>query len=512
MKNRFLTLFSDTHKNISSVPRKHKPVSAHSTPQALSKKSDCPQMNETPVDEDTFVIDILAYFFGERLTPNQLNDRLREIAGKMLWTAVEASKRMDAIPHPPKGVPSPKWLVSEAVQIAFRVANNNCLYVAVKNKTAQNWKSAYEIARRTAGSMSVSTNYYSWTHTAVKYIIPAVPKLLQPSKKTCWATAITMMYSWKRKQSLKIEDFLNELKNKYFLWLFRDDVAKKGEGSGISREKLQKLYDILGLQSIAQLNPTISMWETYLKSYGPLKVEMAWRQNELYHAIIVYGIEGDGTSSGTVVYNHDPAGELPGKIPFSELLQLYENGADWPMQITHFPPNSQSKSFGLGKNTFASGLSSCALTTYKGANFKNEAVVDVDFLPAIKRIQGYAAKRQVTLYITSSFRPLDWKPKEKTVVTPARKSNHYAGHAIDMNVIYKGTWYNSVKMRKSNFPHLPESVKGFLADIRNDTELRWGGDFQNEDTVHIDDFLNANEANWQARVDATQAAHHAKCY
>ncbi|MEM7374376.1 MAG: hypothetical protein AAF587_37625 [Bacteroidota bacterium] len=150
MKNRFLSI--DEHlQSFSSRLKENQESNKFKGAKALikSKKEGCTQMSEVAVSEDAFVLDILAYFFKERLSPSQLNDELRDIAARMLWTAVQASRRMDAIPRPPKGIPSPKWLVTEAVQIAFRMANNNCIYAAVKNTVALKWKSAYEIAKQT---------------------------------------------------------------------------------------------------------------------------------------------------------------------------------------------------------------------------------------------------------------------------------------------------------------------------------------------------------------------------
>ena len=123
----------------------------------------------------------------------------------------------------------------------------------------------------------------------------------------------------------------------------------------------------------------------------------------------------------------------------------------------------------------ALGLIKCALTRYKGANFQQEAVVDVEFVPAIKRIQQYAANRNVYLQINHSYRHWNWKPRGATVVPPSKTSNHYAGHAIDMNPIYNGISYSSTSMKRANFAQLPQAVQAFLNDIRNDHGLRWGG-------------------------------------
>ena len=89
---------------------------------------------------------------------------------------------------------------------------------------------------------------------------------------------------------------------------------------------------------------------------------------------------------------------------------------------------------------------------------------------------------------------------------PVTNSNHHAGHAIDMNVRYQGTLYTSTQLQSNNLNNLPQAVQGLIDDIRNDTDLRWGGDFANTDPVHIDDGLNINDpTTFQLRVTAAQA-------
>ena len=128
------------------------------------------KMSETVVSDDVFVIDILEYFFNKRLNENQLTTDLREMAAKCLWEATKASRAMDMVPRPPKGVPSLKWVVQEAVQIAFRRARNKGIYEAVKNTVALKWRSAFNIAmmESEAGiAQSVMTQEMTATNTAL---------------------------------------------------------------------------------------------------------------------------------------------------------------------------------------------------------------------------------------------------------------------------------------------------------------------------------------------------------
>ena len=141
-KNRLLSL----DKDLKTFRRGVKTVKTNKLYSAARENTE-EKVSETVVDDDVFVIDILEYFFNKKLTEAQLTDELRQIAAKCLWEATKASRTMDLIPRPPKSVPTPAWLVSEAVQIAYRRLTNKGIYQAVKNTVALKWRSAFEIAR-----------------------------------------------------------------------------------------------------------------------------------------------------------------------------------------------------------------------------------------------------------------------------------------------------------------------------------------------------------------------------
>ena len=129
-------------------------------------------------------------------------------------------------------------------------------------------------------------------------------------------------------------------------------------------------------------------------------------------------------------------------------------------------------------------------------------LTDKDFIPALERINEYAAKHEVQIHITSSFRKT--AIVRGAIVTPAKMSNHMIGHAIDMNIKYGenySKWCNSSCLAKSN---LPEPIANFIQEIRNDNELRWGGDFNKRDTVHIDDHFNKNSEKWELKYEQIQ--------
>ena len=145
---------------------------------------------------------------------------------------------------------------------------------------------------------------------------------------------------------------------------------------------------------------------------------------------------------------------------------------------------------------------------FKLVKFSNERLigsavkVDMDFVPAMNRVCEYAKKFKLEIWATSSIRSLDNQVRG-AIVPPASRSCHHIGHAIDMNIQFGGELYNSKKLKRSNLDNLPAAIRNFINAIRNDQGLRWGGDFNTEDPVHIDDdFYRKQQIIYLAKLDS----------
>lgn len=130
-------------------------------PAAQTKKTKCQQFSEFAIEDDAFVLDVLEFFFDERLQPAQLNDTLRDLAATCVWEATKGSKAMDLVPKPTGTLPDFKWLVKQAVQIAFRASQNKCFYEAVRVTIKRNFRSAYELAKMESQMQSAYTRPFS---------------------------------------------------------------------------------------------------------------------------------------------------------------------------------------------------------------------------------------------------------------------------------------------------------------------------------------------------------------
>lgn len=102
----------------------------------------------------------------------------------------------------------------------------------------------------------------------------------------------------------------------------------------------------------------------------------------------------------------------------------------------------------------------------------------------MKRVNSHAEDSGIKLSINQSYRPSDIFLK-RTVVSPAKRSNHLSGFAIDFNVLLNGKKYFSKDLKRENLKSLPKEIQKFITKIRNDKDLRWGGDFNTQDPVHV---------------------------
>jgi peptidoglycan hydrolase-like protein with peptidoglycan-binding domain len=157
----------------------------------------------------------------------------------------------------------------------------------------------------------------------------------------------------------------------------------------------------------------------------------------------------------------------------------------------------------LAKNNLPSENS--PLVLFEASRFQGKPCrADASFVPLLKKINSYAEQADVYVYVTSSFRTSS--NVGGAIVKPATRSNHMAGHAIDMNLVYGNGKKSANSVELGMYPAVAEPVRRFIKFIIDDPELRWGGQFQDKDTVHIDDNLNKDLAVWDKRYQAMQKA------
>lgn len=117
----------------------------------------------------------------------------------------------------------------------------------------------------------------------------------------------------------------------------------------------------------------------------------------------------------------------------------------------------------------------------------SEIIISKPAFKLIKEMNAIAKKLKLTIKINQGLRVHGVKVKG-AVVTPATKSQHLIGHAIDCNIIDGKSWNSSkdFKAKKQT-----ENAKKFIKEMKKKS-FRWGGNFSDVDTPHFDSLLNSD--------------------
>lgn len=113
-------------------------------------------------------------------------------------------------------------------------------------------------------------------------------------------------------------------------------------------------------------------------------------------------------------------------------------------------------------------------------------------------LENLLYKHNISLWVTSSLRAPEQKI-QGAIYQPAKLSNHFVGHALDMNLFIGKRWFNSSKLKAlpnieaNKLDRDQQQIMSFLTELKSDGELTWGGDFTPADPVHFDDRFNLTD-------------------
>lgn len=121
---------------------------------------------------------------------------------------------------------------------------------------------------------------------------------------------------------------------------------------------------------------------------------------------------------------------------------------------------------------------------------KNEFVVSEVLLEYLKKADTKAHELCLTIKINDALRVVGI-PVSGAVVKPAKRSQHFIGHAIDCNLIDDGNWNSSSTFKQGKET---ENAKSFINAMK-ENGMRWGGDFAAKtsskfDPIHFDKRLD----------------------
>jgi N-acetyl-anhydromuramyl-L-alanine amidase AmpD len=178
------------------------------------------------------------------------------------------------------------------------------------------------------------------------YLVP------QPTGHSCWAAAVTMVYSWTHRMSYDPKALAEECGR-------IDDLEK-----GLRPDQRDDLANQLGLTFVWPQSYSVQGFYDLLKDNGPLSVAIV-PPGGGGHAVCVVGMYGDGTPEGTTVIYHDPwppnVGAANQREPFTQFMAEYESRAAGDKAMPAFPQimhgngrrRSAALSLGLGTATLA---------------------------------------------------------------------------------------------------------------------------------------------------------------
>lgn len=192
---------------------------------------------------------------------------------------------------------------------------------------------------------------YTRAFAAIDYSIPGVfGPLAQPTGNSCWATVFTMLVSWRRQQSLSIEDALATV-GKQWGDLFTADTGLPGD---------QKSAFLTAAGLIAEPPQSYSLegWEQLLRNYGPIWVTTDEAPGKAWaiHARVITAIKGDGTPEKTFFTIVDPAGGKQYQESIATFIPKYEEevirSGYMRIQVVHWTADARAEvkaqSFGRG--------------------------------------------------------------------------------------------------------------------------------------------------------------------
>ncbi|RED25539.1 papain like cysteine protease AvrRpt2 [Rhodopseudomonas thermotolerans] len=166
-------------------------------------------------------------------------------------------------------------------------------------------------------------------------ILHKVDPIAQPSPMSCWAAAATMLKNWRSPVPSTIAALV-KVAGPRFEQIYGSSFPPTN--SGIPPADEAEFYRAIGLVVVRGLNPTIAKWAELLRTKGPLSITVdATPSQGFIHALVVAGLDGDGTPGATIVNYIDPADGKKHDVVFREFLKLYEGSANWPLQIMHNP-------------------------------------------------------------------------------------------------------------------------------------------------------------------------------
>lgn len=166
----------------------------------------------------------------------------------------------------------------------------------------------------------------------IHYDVPLVP---QPDNHTCWAASSAMVLSYWHDVDTSMSNPPYGAKD--IEQMVGNGIPSCDTSKGLKPADTKQVGDLLGLSFDFPMCYGVSGFASLLQDKGPLVFIRASMGGKGAHAIVVIGMNGDGTPDGTTVetLNPDPEGVGAAQnVTFSDLMSRMEqlgfwDGTDW---------------------------------------------------------------------------------------------------------------------------------------------------------------------------------------
>lgn len=174
---------------------------------------------------------------------------------------------------------------------------------------------------------------------AIDYTVPGiVPAIQQPTDNTCWATAATILYSWKNNASSDIGTVISTT-TPDFLAMFQAD-------QGLPGTQKPAFLTALGLNVEPPQDYSVDGWGQLLENYGALWITTVVGPSDNFsvHARILKAISGDGEPDTTMMSIVDPGSGSEYTESITNFTQQFDDlaradmqdGGDFRPQVVHY--------------------------------------------------------------------------------------------------------------------------------------------------------------------------------
>lgn len=172
---------------------------------------------------------------------------------------------------------------------------------------------------------------------AYDYTVPGTISPLRQDRDTCWLAASTVIYNWKHRTAKTPLDIARLAGEPY--------LGHAQAGRAITPSEEAAYYPKIGMRSAPGVSMEVAGWVGKLKEHGPLSVTINTTRSDpgceeshgVFHALVLYGVKGDGSTNGTDFRFIDTADGARHTLKFGEFVTLFENDPCYSVVFAHFP-------------------------------------------------------------------------------------------------------------------------------------------------------------------------------